>query len=135
MSIIVAVLLICTALAAAVTARIAFRLAIKDGGNHAIAWGAAGGAALATIIDVCTVAAALDIAHGQPTGARTAVTIVTSAVALVLAYAAYDLTGSTVAPPGTTLANGLTRPKRLASAASAFTGTFMILALIMPLLF
>ncbi|MEU0390025.1 hypothetical protein [Streptomyces chartreusis] len=134
MSIVVAVLLGCTALAAAVTARIAFRIAVNDGASHALAWGAAGAAGLATITDVCTVASTLDLAHGDPTGPRIALSIITVALALGLAYAAYDLTGPTVAPAGGTPVPGLSRAKRLASAASAFTGTFVVLALILPLL-
>lgn len=47
----------------------------------------------------------------------------------------YDVTGPAVAPAGATVTAGLTKPKRLASAASAFTGTFVILAVLTPLLF
>jgi hypothetical protein len=133
-SIVVAVLLGCTALAAAVTARIAFRLALADGATHAIAWGSAGAAVLATITDVCTAAGALELANGHPTASRIALAVVTVAVALVFAYIAYDVTGPTVAPAGGTPAPGISKPKRLASAATAFTGTFVVLALILPLL-
>jgi hypothetical protein len=124
----------CTALATGVTARIAFRLALSDGATRARAWAASGGTALATAFDVCTVANALDLAHGTPAGARTALAVATTAVALALAYAAYDLTGPAVAPAGATPSPGLTRPRRLAAATSAFTGVFALLALILPLL-
>lgn len=134
MSIVVIVLLACTVLAALVTARVAFRLAVGDGATHALAWGAAGAAAIATFTDVCIVAAALELADGTTSGPRVALTAVTIFVGLVLAYTAYDLTGPRVAPPGGTPTLGSSKAKRLASAASTFTGTFVILALILPLL-
>ncbi|MGW2691995.1 hypothetical protein ACWC3Y_09015 [Streptomyces sp. NPDC001296] len=134
MSIVVAVLLLCTALAAGVVARIAFRLAQTDGASRAVAWGAAGAATVATITDVCTIAGALDLAHGDPAPGRIALSVVTAAFALFLAFLAYDVTGPTVAPAGGTTAPGLSKPKRLASAATAFTSTFIVLALILPLL-
>ncbi|MFC7261549.1 hypothetical protein [Streptomyces lutosisoli] len=134
MSIVVAVLLGCTALAAAVAARIAFRLAMSDGAARAIAWGAAGAAALATIVDVCTAAGTLELAHGNPSGPRIALTVITVAFAGFLAYVAYDVTGPAVAAAGTASTGGLSKPKRLASAASAFTSTFVVLALLTPLL-
>ncbi|MEV0936381.1 hypothetical protein ACIBMX_47035 [Streptomyces phaeochromogenes] len=134
MSLVVAVLLGCTALATAVCARIAFRLALNDGSSRAIAWCASGAAALALTTDVCTIAGALDLAHGHPTSGRIALTVITVAVAFVLAYLAYDVTGPNLAPAAGTPATGLSTPKRLASAATAFTSTFVVLALISPLL-
>ncbi|MFF7764234.1 hypothetical protein [Streptomyces griseorubiginosus] len=89
---------------------------------------------MAMITDVCTVAATLELGGGHPRSSRIAITIVTAALALFLGYLAYDVTGPTVAPAGGTPAPGLTRPKRLASAATAFTSTFVVLALILPLL-
>ncbi|MEV7416542.1 hypothetical protein [Streptomyces sp. NPDC089919] len=134
MSVVVAVLLGCTALAAAVGARIAFRLARTTGSTPAMAWGSAGATAVATIANVCTIAGTLDLGHGQPTGGRIAISVVTLAVALGLAYLAYDVTGPSIPATGGTPAPGLSRPKRFASAAATFTGTFVILALILPLL-
>lgn len=134
MSIIVAVLLGCTGLAAAVVARIAFRLALSDAASRAVAWGAAGGAALATVIDVCTVADALQIADTTPSSSRGALVTVTIVIALVSAYAAYDLTGPKMAPAGGLADPGLSKSKRWASAATAFTSIFIVLALILPLL-
>ncbi|WP_331736823.1 hypothetical protein OG426_55450 (plasmid) [Streptomyces canus] len=134
MSIVVAVLLGVTALGAGVAARIAFRLAVNDGVNRPKAWGAAGAAVMAMITNVCTVAATLELGDGHPRASRIAITIVTAALALFLGYVAYDVTGPTVAPAGGTPIPGLSRPKRFASAATAFTSTFVVLALILPLI-
>ncbi|WP_329144863.1 hypothetical protein OIU91_09885 [Streptomyces sp. NBC_01456] len=134
MSNVIQLFLGCTALAVSITARIAFRLALSDGATRPQAWATAGATALATAFNVCTVANALNLAHGTPAGTRTALTVGTTAVALALAYVAYDLTGPAAAPAGTTPLPGLARPRRLAAAASAFTGAFATLALILPLL-
>ncbi|MFD8668987.1 hypothetical protein ACFXAY_35060 [Streptomyces microflavus] len=134
MSIVVLVFLGCTGLAAAVAARVAFRLALSDGTTRARAWGAAGAAALATITDACTVGGTLELAHGHPTASRIALTVCTGAIALVLAYVAYDVTGPTVAPAGGAPTTGLSRPKRLAAAATTFTSTFIVHALVLALL-
>ncbi|MCX5559521.1 hypothetical protein [Streptomyces sp. NBC_00038] len=134
MSIVVAVLLGCTALAAAVCARITFRLAVTDGASRAKAWCAAGAATMALITDVSTVAASLELGNGHPRAPRIAITVVTVTFAFVLAYVAYDVTGPRLAPTPQALGQGLSRPKRLASAATAFTSTFIVLALVLPLL-
>ncbi|MFI6658116.1 hypothetical protein ACIBL8_21635 [Streptomyces sp. NPDC050523] len=134
MSIVITVLLVCTGLTAGVIARIAFRLAQTDGASRAVAWGAAGAAAVATITDVCTIAGALDLAHGHPSAGRIALSVITVAIAFALAFFAYDVTRPTVAPAGGAPAPGLSKPKRLASAATAFTSTFVVLALILPLI-
>lgn len=133
--IVIIALLGCTAVAAAVAARIAFRLALDDGASVPIAWGAAGAAIVATNVDVCTIAAVLDVAHGQPDAPRIVATVASVVVALAAAFFGYDVTGPTAAPAGAIVATGLSRPKRLAAAASAFTGTFVILAALTPLLF
>lgn len=134
MSAIVAVLLGCTALTSAVVARIAYRLATGDGASRAVSWGAAGGAALATIIDVCTVADALQIAHGAPPTTRTTLIVVTVFLALVVAYGAYDLTGPKPAPAGADADPGLSKAGRWGAAASGFTSIFIVLAVILPLM-
>ncbi|MFJ2007964.1 hypothetical protein [Streptomyces chartreusis] len=134
MSIIVAVLLGCTSLATAVVARIGFRLALGDGATRPVAWGAAGGAALATIFDVCTVADALQIADTTPSSARVALITVTIAIAFVFAYTAYDVTGPKMAPAGGMADPGLSKAGRWGAAATAFTSVFAVLALVMPLL-
>ncbi|WP_030682846.1 hypothetical protein [Streptomyces sp. NRRL B-1347] len=134
MSVVVAVLLGCTALASAVCARVAFRLALLDGAGRTGAWGAAGAAAMAVITDVCTVAATLELGDGHPRASRVAVTVVTVALALFLGFVAYDVTGPAPAPAAGPPAAALSRPKRLASAATAFTSTFIVLALVLPLL-
>ncbi|MFJ2240931.1 hypothetical protein [Streptomyces sp. NPDC087859] len=134
MSIVVAVLLGCTVLAAAVAARIGFRTALSDGAPHALAWGVAGAAIIATFGDVCIAAAALDLADGATSGPRVALTAVTVFVAGVAAYIAYDVTGPRVSPAGGAPTPGSSKAKRLASAAGAFSGTFLILALVLPLL-
>jgi hypothetical protein len=133
-SIVVAVLLGCTALAAAVCARLAFRLAVTDSASRAKAWCAAGAATMALITNVCTVAATLELGHGHPRASRIGLTVVTAAFAFVLAFWAYDVTGPTLAPVSGAPAPGLSQPKRLASAATAFTSTFIVLALVLPLL-
>ncbi|WP_316779555.1 hypothetical protein [Streptomyces sasae] len=134
MSVIVAVLLSCTALTSTVVARIAYRLAAGEGASRAVSWGAAGGAALATIIDVCTVADALKIAHGTPPTSRTALIVVTVVLALVMAFVSYDLTGPKPAPAGGVADPGLSKAGRWGAAASGFTSVFIVLALILPLL-
>ncbi|MEU5811195.1 hypothetical protein [Streptomyces sp. NPDC047718] len=134
MSVIIAVLLGCTTLTAAVIARIAYRLAAGSGASRAVSWGTAGGAGLATIIDVCTVADALQVAQGTPSASRTTLIVVTVFIALVVAFSAYDLTGPKPAPVGGVADPGLSKAGRWGAAASGFTSIFIVLALVLPLL-
>lgn len=134
MSIVVGVVLGCTALASIVAARVAFRLALADGATRALAWGAAGTAVIGTITVVCTEASLLDLAHGVPSGPRVAAAVVAVVVAAFFGYVAYDVTGPTPAPAGGVPAPGLSQPKRKAFAAAAVTGTYVIIAVVLPLL-
>lgn len=134
MSIAVAVLLGCTAPATLVCAHIAFRFAINDGVPRPSAWGAAGGAALAVITDVCLVGQTLDLRAGHSSPSRIAITVITAVLALFFGYVAYEVTGQTTVPAGTPPAPTPSKTKRLAYAAATFTGTFVAHALIVPLL-
>ena len=124
-----AVFLGITALGAAVIARAAFRLALADGTARARAWAVAGTAALATITDSCIVGYVLEFG---PSESRIILSVLTSAVAVALAYVGYDVTGPTAAPAGGPPSPGFTQPKRLAAAAACFSSAYAVLALILP---
>lgn len=134
MSIVVGIVLGCTALASIVAARVAFRLALADGATRALAWGAAGSAVIGTVTVVCTEVGILDPAHGVPRGPRVAAAIVAAVVAAFCGYVAYDVTGPAPAPAGSVPPPGLSQPKRKAFAAAAVTGTYVVIALVQPLL-
>ncbi|WP_326722028.1 hypothetical protein OHT59_24005 [Streptomyces sp. NBC_00243] len=134
MSIVVGVVLGCTALASIVAARVAFRQAVSDGASSPLAWGAAGTSAVSMVTVVCTEVGILDPAQGVPSGSRIAAAVVAVVVAAFFAYVAYDVTGPMPAPAGGAPIMGLSKPKRRAFAAAAATGTYLIIAVVQPLL-
>ena len=134
MSLVIVITLICTVLVSSVAARVAFRSALAEGAQRWTAWGAAGTTVIGTVTVVATECSILGLPGGAPSGEEIACGVVALLLAACVAYAGYDVAGP--APVGTagSPAGGLSQPKRWAFAAGGFAGTYLIFAVVQPLL-
>ncbi|MDX2574452.1 hypothetical protein PV332_02915 [Streptomyces scabiei] len=134
MSMVIGITLICTVLASSVAARVAFRSALAEGAQRWTAWGTAGTAVIGTVTVVATECSILDLQGGAPSAQEIACGVVALLLAACVAYAGYDVAGSAPAGTAGSPAVGLSQPKRWAFAAGGFAGTYLVFALVQPLL-